>query len=181
MTSKIDLLAASLDRKWGCGRLTKIVSRETAERFGYWRDQLADAQEADWQDPARLAALEGIVIRGWRALDAEAEKLGHQPMPAAWVEAEWAPGRVFAIAIDDEHRQALVLRNKAESRDVSVFTVADVAKLVESIPDVARIMELFPGAYVSTPPATAGLSGRRKAGLGDDISDILPLPEEVEA
>lgn len=163
MTSKIDLLAASLDRKWGPGRLPLLVSRETAERFGYWRDQLADAQEAEFPDAARLAELEGIVIRGWHALDAEAEAAGHQPMGDAWVEAEWAPGRIFAIALDDAHRQTLILRSKAEGRDVSIFTVAEVGQLVASIPDVARIMELFPGAYVTTPPAPVR-GGRRRMG-----------------
>lgn len=178
MTSKIDQLATDLERKWGVGRLPLLVSRETAERFGYWRDQLADAQEAEFPDPARLAELRGIVVRGWQALDAEAERSGHTPMPPAWAEAEWAPGRVFAIALDDEHRQALILRDKAEGRDVSVFTVAEIGQLIRSIPDVARVMELFPGAQVTVPQAE-WRRGRSRMQVADGLKDILPLPGEM--
>lgn len=180
MTQKIDALATSLERKWGIGRLPLLVSRETAERFGYWRDQLADLADGEFPDRAKLAELEGIVMRGWHALDAEAEAAGHQPMPPHCFEAEWAPGRVFAIALDEAHKQTLVLRDKAEGRDLAIFTIAEVAQLVASIPDVARIAELFPGAYISAQPAQHR-GGRRKMHIADEIPFPNPEAEEIEA
>ena len=164
MIPHLDETVAQLERKWGVDRLPRLVSPETAARFKHWQDKLNVAIEHGGGNVAELAS---IVERGWKAMDAEATAAGHEPMAPAYAEAEWAPGRLFAVAHDDAHRQTLIARNKHEGRDVSVFTVADLARLVHSIPDVARILELFPGAYIAAQPA-AFRPGKRKADLGHD-------------
>lgn len=166
MTSQLDEVAGQMERRWGVDRLIRLVTPDTAARFKHWADKLNTALEHGGGNVAELAA---IVERGWKAMDAEATAAGHEPMAPAYAEAEWAPGRLFAVAHDDAHRQTLIARNKHEGRDVSVFTVADLARLVASIPDVARIYELFPGAYIAAQPA-AFRPGKRRAGLpADDI------------
>lgn len=165
MTPHLDETAAQMERRWGVDRLPRLVSPETTARFKHWADKLNAAIEHGGGNVAELA---GIVERGWKAMDAEATAAGHEPMAPAYAEAEWAPGRLFAVAHDDAHRQTLVARNKAEGRDVSVFTVADLARLVASIPDVARIMELFPGAYIAAQPALHR-PGKRRMEVADEI------------
>lgn len=158
MSPSLDALVARLERKWGMDRLPRLVPAELASKFRSAHDRF----DREWSmaTAERRAALAGMMERAWTALDAAAEAAGAEPMPPACFEAEWQPGRVFAIAVDDAHRQVLVLRNKAEGRDLAVFTIAEVAQLVASIPDVARIVELFPGAYLTAKPGRSSFAGR---------------------
>lgn len=160
---QLDSLAASMERKWGVDRLPRLVPPAWRAKFETLQAQLDAASSFGGDATAAIAAL----AKAWRLMDAEATAAGHEPMAPAFAEAEWAPGRLFAVAHDDAHRQTLVARNKHEGRDVSVFTVADLARLVASIPDVARIYELFPGAYIAAQPATFR-PGKRKADLPQD-------------
>jgi hypothetical protein len=90
-------------------------------------------------------------------------------------EAEWAPGRVFAVALDNHHRQALDLRAKAERRThYSVWTVAELATLIRSIPIVTSIKDLFPGAEI-LPPRLPPVGRVPK----DDLGPILE-PETAQ-
>lgn len=167
---QLDEVASSMERRWGINRLPLLVSQPTAAKFKAAADAL-DTFNDHGALPAWAAsadALRAVVARGWQAMDTEATAAGAEPMGDAFAEAEWAPGRYFAIARDDAHKQALVLRVKAEKRDVAIFSVAEVGQLIASIPDVARICELFPGAYVTTPPAPVR-GGKRKMDVADEI------------
>lgn len=168
--AQLDEVASSMERRWGINRLPLLVSQATAAKFKAAADALDTFNDhgalPGWA--ASADALRAVVARGWQVMDAEATAAGAEPLGDAFAEAEWAPGRYFAIARDDAHKQALVLRVKAEKRDVCIFSVQEVGQLVASIPDVARICELFPGAYVTTPPApTRG--GKRKMEVVDEI------------
>jgi hypothetical protein len=67
-------------------------------------------------------------------------------------EAEWEPGKLFAVALDNHHRQALDLRAKADGRaHYSVWTVAELAVLIRSIPIVSTIKDLVPCAEIVPP------------------------------
>lgn len=178
--SQLDEVANQMERRWGINRLPLLVTPATAAKFKAAADALDTFNDhgalPGWAPTPE--ALRAVVARGWQAMDAEATAAGAEPMGEAFAEAEWAPGRFFAIARDDAHKQALVLRVKAEKRDVCIFSVQEVGQLIASIPDVARICELFPGAYITTPPApTRG--GKRRA---DDIDDAdIPFRGEDAA
>lgn len=177
MSARLDELANRMERKWGIDRLPRLVSQATADKFAAAQARYRNETEGYCTDERR-GVLEAMMERAWAALDAEATAAGAEPLGDAFAEAEWAPGRYFVIARDDEHKAALVLRVKAEKRDVCIFSVQEVRQLIASIPDVARICELFPGAYITTPPApTRG--GKRKMDRADEIP--FPNPDAEDA
>lgn len=72
----VDRLTIEMDQKWGIDVLVELVSVETASKYGSARGKLNDAIVAN--DPEECELRAGVVIRGLRAMDAEAERLGAQ-------------------------------------------------------------------------------------------------------
>lgn len=141
--AELDAIASRYEREWGPGRLPLLVSQATATR---WHAAL-DLLTAEWPPAGQTwETVRASIARGWAALAAEATARGHAPLAPACFEAEWAPGRRFAIASDELHRHAIEARNKAEGREVSVWTVAEVAALIAEIPICAAVKEQFPNA-----------------------------------
>jgi hypothetical protein len=94
-------------------------------------------------------------------------------MPDAWHVREGKRG-TYVFAIDDRHRQALVLRYAAEQRPVTVWSLDDLMPLIDGENPIAETMRLFPGASVhATKPKRATRPIPK-----DNLDDILPLPEE---
>lgn len=147
LTSELDAVVATYERTWGIGRLPRLVSAETAARFQAAEDRHRQEHEVGCS-PDRSATLNAMMFRAWTALAKEARDRGHEPLTPSCFEAEWAPGRIFAIAADAEHAQVLNARNRAEGREVCVWTVAEVGALIADIPLVRTVKETWPGAEV---------------------------------
>lgn len=161
----LDELAASMERKWGIGRLPLLVSPELRARW--------DATLAACEDEFKPQAdKDAMMMRAWRALDAAATAAGAAPLPPAIVECRTDAGDIVAIAHDDAHGQALALRAKAEGRAVAVWTLPEVLRIVCAAQDsvVGAIKNAFPGAEVrgrvakftgpdAVPDLTAGVEG----------------------
>lgn len=183
--AELDAVAARYERAWGIGRLPLLVSEQTAAKWQAALDMLA----ADFPPPGRTwEQLRESLARGWAALAAEATAREHEPLPGPVAEAEWDKGRVFAVALDDTHKQALVLRNKGRDR-YSVWTVAEIATLIRSIPLVGAIGETFPDSSVLAPkprpvgrlPQDAipfGAWGAGEPPEGNEGADAPTLPDE---
>lgn len=146
---ELDAIATRHEREWGIGRLPLLVSAESAARWQAALDLLA----ADYPPAGRSwDDVRASLARGWAALAQEARARGHEPLPGPVAEAEWEPGRIFAVALDPAHKQALELRATADKRDhYSVWTVAELAVLIRSIPLVSTIKDMFPGADILPP------------------------------
>lgn len=138
LTAELDDIVSRLERAWGVDRLPKLVSPETAAKF-----DKAVAMRAE-----RGESMNAMMARAWAALGAEARQRGHEPLGAG-MEHEWAPGRLFAVAQDAQHARALNMRNKAEGRTVSVWTLQELAELIASVPIAAEVKDAFPGAVVT--------------------------------
>jgi len=144
--SHLDHLANEMERKWGIGRLPLLVSAETAARFAAASDRHGAGPTATHSQ----ADLDAMMARAWAALDAEATARGAGQLPPAIHEIplEGCPGAVACLCLDDEHAQAVQLRAKAEGRCVSVWTIAEVVRVIQSTELVNRIKHVFPGATV---------------------------------
>ena len=171
--TELDAVAAKHEREWGIGRLPLLVSPELATR---WQSAL-DLLRNDHPPPGQTwDSVRGSLAKGWPAMAAEARARGHEPLPAPVAEAEWEPGRIFAVALNPVHKQALELRAKADERtSYSVWTVAELATLVRSIPIVSNIKDMFAGAEI-LPPCLPPV-GRVPM---DDLGPVLE-PEIQEA
>lgn len=171
--AELDAVAARYEQQWGLGRLPLLVSEATAKRWAAAQDMLA----AEYPPAGRTwDAVRASIATGWGVLAEEAMLRGHEPLPGPVAEAEWEPGKVFAVALDAAHKQALELRAKADKREsYSVWTVAELATLVRSIPIVSTIKDMFPGSEI-LPPRLPPV-GRVPR---DDLGPVLE-PETQEA
>lgn len=147
--AELDLIANKHEREWGINRLPLIVSPDLAARFQGALDLLA----ADYPPAGKTwEEVRASIARGWQAMAADARARGHEPLPGAVAEAEWDKGKVFAVALDATHKQALELRAVADKRrHYSVWTVAEIATLIRAIPLVSDIKDMLPGADIMPP------------------------------
>lgn len=81
-----DRMAIEMDRKWGVDRLPELVSPEIASKYGNTLAELNQALRSN--DPDASIKWAEACMRGMAFMDAEAERLGHKPMPSEMIEVE---------------------------------------------------------------------------------------------
>jgi len=141
---RLDAIASAMERRWGVGRLPKLVDAAVAVRFAAQRDRLDNAIRAD--RPELISVQAEAMIRAWQALDAEATKAGAPPLaPTVWEAILPRSGEVVAIVRDSE--EALTI---AKDRKGAVWTLAEVAVAIEAFGEQVRAAKAaFPGAEVT--------------------------------
>tara|TARA_R110000765_G_scaffold384514_1_gene476217 strand:- start:444 stop:1022 length:579 start_codon:yes stop_codon:yes gene_type:complete len=141
----VDAIAAEIELRWGVAKLETLVSTETAAKFESARAKLDVAlHNKDVQLVIQRAA---VMQRGWKALEAEAIRLGHKPSP---------PELWHATAPDEYGEQELQIviakDNSAATlahTDLQVYTVTEIARIVRSWQSqslVHDVKNVFPGA-----------------------------------
>jgi hypothetical protein len=141
LTDGLDATVDQLERKWGIGRLRLLVDDDLRARFDEQKRRLSYAL-ADADEDAIAVQTSGM-RSGWLALDEAATAAGAQPLaPEVW-EAQLSDGTVCAV-----------VRTEAEARhvcrDVEVYTLAEVAQLIEKLgADIRKVKITFPGAAVA--------------------------------
>jgi len=141
---RLDAIASAMERRWGVGRLPKLVDAAVAVRFAAQRDRLDNAIRAD--RPELISVQAEAMIRAWNALDAEATKAGAPPLaPTVWEAVLPTSGEVVAIVRDSEEALAV-----AKDRKGAVWTLAEVAVAIEAFGEQVRAAKaIFPGAEVA--------------------------------
>ena len=141
---RLDAIASAMERRWGVGRLPKLVDAAVAVRFAAQRDRLDDAIRAD--RPELISVQAEAMIRAWNALDAEATKAGAPPLaPTVWEAVLPTSGEVVAIVRDSVEALAV-----AKERKGAVWTLAEVAVAIEAFGEQVRTAKAtFPGAEVT--------------------------------
>jgi hypothetical protein len=141
-----DKVADAMERKWGADRLRLLVGPELREKFdrqrylfnqAIWHGELEDVR----QQSARM-------VRAWEALNAVATKNGQQPIhPLVWevTVGEGDAAYVAAIVPDNDHAKHVL----ASGRQVVVYTLEEIARLLQAMPAVAKAKQTFPGAEVT--------------------------------
>ena len=160
MVEGLDQLAHAMERKWGVGRLRLIVSDFLRAKFDEQKDRL-DAALQSGEERYVAAQIEGM-RRAWSALDRAAHDAGENPLaPEVWECVLPSTGEVVSL-----------VRTEAEAhhvaRECRVFTVTEVAILIEALGDgVLAVKHSFPGASVT------GI--RRKAPVNWERGDEIPF------
>jgi hypothetical protein len=148
----VDQTARELEVKWGFDRLPMLVDEDLRARFYRqclkWQDAMAEAWSADQLTRSQLDAAIARSLamkRAWQALDQAAEEAGARPV-APWVwEVVLKDGAVVAVVQTD----AEVSRVIADGRHVQVYTLREVASLIDALPSTLRqAKHEFPGAKV---------------------------------
>ena len=142
----LDALAIEMDEKWGADRLVALVSAETASKFGAAKAKLDQA--IDGNDAIEVAKRAAVMMRGWRALDAEAVSAGRKVLEvSAWV---WRDDDDKPHAFVKDHAEAI---SYAKSHPgVPVWSMSEVARLAaqfnSTMAAAGKAKALFPASTV---------------------------------
>lgn len=138
-----DATAIEMERRWGAGRLRLLVSPELREKFDRQR-YLFNA--AIWHGDLEAVRRESErMIKAWQALDRAADTAAQLPLlPLVW-EVALADGTVAAIVPDAVNAKRVLV----EGRQVVVYTLEEIGRMLERYQEVTKVKEAFPGATVT--------------------------------
>lgn len=157
-----DLIAGTMETKWGCGRLRLLVDNELRERFDrqrlklnhvVWHGTLPDVQ----REARRM-------IAAYQRLDQEATAQGHRKLDVQTMETVLADGSVAVIVADN--MSAFDVTH--QDRRCHVYTLEEIARLIDGYPGLAKIKHSFPGSTVT--------AVRRS--VTDPLDGTLPIADE---
>lgn len=159
--------------KWGVGRAELLASDELRAR---WRRQCVGwkaAYWAAWDAPILTRDLlqavhdkSASMRRGYAALDASAEHLGHRPI-APWVwECLLGDGSVAAIVQTNAEAGHVI----AEGRYLVVYTLAEVGNVISALPEALQMAkQAWPGSKFRAPKVPNDLGAGPWSPEGDEI------------
>ena len=139
---ELTLCVEGMEHKWGAGRLRLMVGPELRERFDRQRYL---TNQAVWH-----GGLEDVkaqcrrMINGWKALDKAASDAGLERCPTEAWEVAGASGLVHVIVrtIDDAKDYKMGRQNAC------VYTLAEVAVILDALSPVEALKSAFPDAEV---------------------------------
>lgn len=157
--SEVDQARTAAELVWGAERLPLLVPEDTRAKFLRQRIRFRTALEAAWGadnltgeqiEAARSAA--GGMIRAYGKLAELASEAGHRPLSVEVWETTLKDGTVVAVCrTNDEAAKAV-----HEGRHLVVYTLAEVANIIQALPEALQMAKtVWPGAKV-LPPAEAG-------------------------
>ena len=168
----VDAVAIAMEARWGAGRLRLLVPPELRERFDKQRFKFdAAIWHGDLEGVKREASR---MITAWQVLARAAEAAGAPILsPEVW-EVALADGSVVALVRSPEDAHAVV----ADGRRVMVYTLAELAIMLEQYQEVTKVKITFPGAEVVQirRDISDPLDGIRDGvSLDDTLNDDIPV------
>jgi len=166
-----DAVAIAMEARWGAGRLRLLVDDKLREKFDRQRFLF---NAAIWHGDLQAVVLQSRrMIAAWQALAREAEAAGAPILsPEVW-EVALADGTVVALVRSPEDAHAVV----ADGRRVTVYTLAELAVMLENYQEVTKVKITFPGAEVVQirRDISDPLDGIRDGvSLDDTLNDDIP-------
>jgi hypothetical protein len=167
-----------LETRWGVGRAEILAGDDLRARWAGQCARWSAAYQAAWDAPyltlqllADVQNLAAAMRRGYGALDANAEHLGHRPI-APWVWEVLVPGgpdlegTVAAIVQTNAEASKVI----AEGRYLVVYTLAEIGNVLAALPDALRLAkQVFPGSRFRAPPVADTLGAGPWRPEGDEI------------
>lgn len=147
----LDNVAMEVEGRWGIDVLPRLVSPATAGKFESARKKLDDAIASG--DAAEVARRAGVMIRGWRALEAEAHTLARPGLE---------PGEFWSVRSDDDVPYLFVMHEVETGPaakaypDHRVWSMREVVRILASheLTAVQQAKDIFPGATVAAVKTT---------------------------
>lgn len=140
----LDEVSRSYEAKWGVGRLDLLVSDELREKFRKQVIRLNQAIIDHDLEPLRKSA--EAMKRAWVVLESAAIADGRKPLePDVW-EIPMPGGRVVAFTRTNAEAAAVT----RSGRYLDVWTVNEIARVIDKFPEIALAKETFPGALVAS-------------------------------
>lgn len=166
---RLDEVASRMERKWGVGRLPRLVSVDLAERFYRQADKLNSAitDEATGGSVANVEFEAGRMVNAWMALDAAAEAAGGVPASGRYMGSRMSDGRLLVVCEDLE--AVGVWKQQNAEQGAAVWTIDEVVAVLEGFDLVNRTKHLFEGAIVEDVRASRRVNWSRGDELPDDM------------
>lgn len=140
----LDAMAATQEARWGVGRLPLLVNVDLRERFFRQARKLDEALAKLEPQVAEIEIEAGKMGRAWAALDRAAIDAGAKPLsPDVW-EIPLADGSVAALVRTSAEAGKLA----REGRAMTVWTVEELANVIDSQQLINRAKAVFKGAAV---------------------------------
>ena len=158
---RLDEVAHQAERRWGIDRLPKLVPVDLAELFHRQRAKLNKAITSG--SPADQEYEAGRMVNAWVALGAAAEAAGADPASGRYMTARFADGRLCVVVEDLEAMQ--VYRQQHDGVGAAVWTLDEIARVLEGFDLVNRTKHLFDGAVVDDVRARPSFDWKR----GDEL------------
>jgi len=168
---EMDLMAVEMERKWGVDRLRLLVPLDLREKFDRQRYLV---NQALWH-----GNLEGVkretsrMVKAYQALDAAAQTAGKKPISAEVWEIPLPDGTVAALVKTNAEAHKVV----SEGRQMAVYTLDEIGRLIASFPQILKAKEIFEGAQITA--VRTNISDPLQAvatselGLDDEIGDMF--------
>ena len=133
------------EAKWGVARLERLVSPTTLA--SYRRGWVAYRKAIDDGDADAVEQIAPKMIQALQFMSAEAEAAGHQPLSVTRWEASLDDGRVLVVVRTLAEAHAIA-RDKSDDRRLSVYTLAEIARLLPTLEITHAVKTEFPGSEV---------------------------------
>ena len=147
----IDEAFRASEAKWGVARLERLVSPTTLASYAKGWTAYRNAIESN--NAAAVEAIAPKMIAALAFMDREATAAGHQPLSVDAWEASLSDGTVLAVVRTMPEAHALA--RDAAGRQRVVYSLAEVARIIEhyQITNAAKLA--FPGATVKSAVQTS--------------------------
>ena len=162
----LDAVAHECELRWGRGRLRLLVDDDLRARFDRQRRRLDESlmDKPRWNDVRPVIE---AMRRGWQVLDLAAAQAGCQPLaPEVW-ETTLPDGRVVAVVRSIAEASGV----EPTGRDVTVWTLDEVGRVIAGHSLVDAVKRRFPGATVAAVRDPTGVDGPEM----EDLDDALPF------
>lgn len=140
----VDAVAVEMENKWGVGRLELLVDDELRVKFRKQARKLNDAINAF--DAERVRRHAEAMKKAWLALDLAATAAGALALdPEIW-EIGLTDGRVVALTRTTAEATAAT----RQGRHTDVWSLDEIANVIEAFPSIVKAKQTFPGAIVKS-------------------------------
>lgn len=133
---EVDRESLKFERKWGVGRLRTLLSPDLKAKFVRQQRKFDVAYRTG--DVRELQTECQRMINAWRAADRESCDAGYAPAGQDSWETVLADGTVVVLVKTDADATAYV---KPKGRDVVVWSLAEVAKLIAAQDETVRAVK----------------------------------------
>lgn len=141
----LDEVAHRMERKWGVGRLPRLVSADLAAKFHRQVEKLnAEILEEATAGIADVEREAGRMVNAWMALDAAAEAAGADPIKPKRLEARLPDGSLLVVVDGPEGAWSVA----HEDRAAVVWSMEEIARVLWQFSMVNDAKITFPGAKV---------------------------------
>jgi hypothetical protein len=168
---EMDKVATAMERVWGADRLRLLVSVELREKFDRQRLLMAQAMASGTVAEVRLQAAR--TIAAWQALDRAATEMGAGGLPATVWEVALRDGTVVQIVREAEMAHKLAQEDRAGRQKV-VYSLAEIADMLESYRSIHTVKAMFPGAEVTKIRTRIGDPLDGVCNVAQGLDDPLP-------